>query len=88
MKHFAVISRMLNIEINKQYREEHLEYLKELAAQGKVLAKGRFTDGTGGLVIYLGESLKEVTALVENDPFIAHGARSYEIHEWEMKMLR
>jgi uncharacterized protein YciI len=88
MKYFAVISKMLDMEKNKQYREEHLDYLKVLGKKGKVFAKGRFSDASGGLVIYKGESLEEVKALVDNDPFILQGARSYEIYEWEMTIIQ
>lgn len=87
MSYFAVITRMLDLELNKQYREEHLDYLKALGNKGKVFAKGRFADATGGLVIYQAESVEEVQSMVENDPFIVRGARSYEIHEWEMKLV-
>jgi uncharacterized protein YciI len=88
MKYFAVISKMLDMEKNKLYREEHLDYLKVLGKKGKVFAKGRFSDASGGLVIYKGESLEEVKALVDNDPFILQGARSYEIYEWEMTIIQ
>lgn len=87
MKYFAVISSMLDMDKNKQYREEHLDYLKLLGKKGKVFAKGRFTDAAGGLVIYKGESVEEVKSLVDNDPFIIKGARSYQIHEWEMTLI-
>jgi len=87
-KYFAVISKILDLEKNKQYREEHLDYLKGLGKEGKLFAKGRFSDASGGLVIYKGESLEVVKALVDNDPFILHSARSYEIHEWEMAMFK
>ncbi|KIL35814.1 hypothetical protein SD71_10430 [Cohnella kolymensis] len=88
MKYFAVITTMLSLELNKQYREEHLDYLKGLSKEGKVFAKGRFSDGTGGLVIYKADAIEDVRSMVENDPFIFQGARSYEIHEWEMTLIQ
>jgi uncharacterized protein YciI len=87
MKYFAVFSRMLDIEKNKTHREEHLDYLKKLGKEGKIYAKGRFSDATGGLVIYIADSEEEVLSLVEKDPFILLGARTYEIHEWEMQRM-
>jgi uncharacterized protein YciI len=87
MKYYAVFSKMLNIEKNEEYRQDHLDYLKKISKEGKVFAKGRFTDGAGGLVIYKAGSLAEVQLLVERDPFIVQGARTYEIHEWEMKLI-
>jgi len=87
MKYFAVISHMVDVEKNNFYRDEHLNYLKELGVEGKVFAKGKFIDGTGGLVIFKGDSEESIKLLVENDPFIVHGARTYEIHEWNMTLI-
>jgi uncharacterized protein YciI len=87
MKYFAVFTRMLDLDKNQQYREEHLDYLKYLGKKGYVFAKGRFSDASGGLVIYKADTLDEVRTFVENDPFIAQGARAYEIREWEMKLV-
>ncbi len=84
MKHFAAISRMLDLEKNKVYREEHLAYLDGLAAKGKVFAKGRFADMAGGLVVYRAETLEEARSYAENDPYVLKGARAFELHEWEM----
>lgn len=86
MKYYAAITKMLDLELNNRLRPEHLDYLKGLGKQGKIFAKGKFTDETGGMVIYKGESLEEIRSCVENDPFIKLGARSYEIHEWEMTL--
>jgi uncharacterized protein len=87
MKYYAVISKIIDVEKNGQYRQDHLDYLTKIGEKGKIFAKGKFTDGTGGLVIYKAESFEEVQLLVEKDPFISQGARTYEIHEWEMKRV-
>ncbi|RHW30646.1 YciI family protein [Oceanobacillus profundus] len=84
MKYYAAFSPMKNAEKSRQYRQDHLDYLGKLAEQRKVFAKGRFTDSTGGLVIYIAESFEEVEEIVKNDPYVVYGARGYDIHEWEM----
>ncbi|MEC5423029.1 YciI family protein [Virgibacillus sp. C22-A2] len=86
MKYFAVFLPMLNEEKSKQYRGDHIAYLEEMDKKGKVYAKGRFTDGAGGLVIYIAETFPEVEELVKQDPYVKIGAREYEIHEWDMKV--
>ena len=87
IKYFAVISQMVDVEKNNFYREEHLNYIGQLGKEGKVFAKGKFVDGTGGLIVFKGSSEETVKQLVEDDPFIVHGARTYEIHEWNMTLL-
>ncbi|MBU8877599.1 hypothetical protein BGM26_01180 [Bacillus sp. FJAT-29790] len=84
MKYFAVFLSMLNQEKSKEYREQHLHYLDQKRREGKIFANGRFVDGTGGLVIYQADSFAEVEQIAKQDPYIVHGARNFEIHEWEM----
>lgn len=50
---------------------------------GKVVANGKFTDDSGGMVIYRVESIEECKMLVKRDPYVTEGARGYEIIEWE-----
>ncbi|MBB6733472.1 NAD(P)-binding domain-containing protein [Cohnella zeiphila] len=83
-KHFAVFLPMLDPEKSVKYRAEHLQFLADNRAEGRLHANGRFVDGAGGLVIYRGSSLEEVESLVQQDPYVKTGARGYEIHEWEI----
>lgn len=84
MKYFAVLLPMVNEEKSQLYRPEHLEFLEKMSREGKILARGRFADGSGGMVIYMAQSLDEAKSYAETDPYIIHGARGMEIHEWEM----
>ena len=84
MKHFAAILHLLDQEKNVTLRPLHLAFLKEQEAQGRIFARGPFADGSGGLVIYLAESLESATALAESDPYVSHGARRLELHEWAL----
>ncbi|MFP3121892.1 YciI family protein [Ectobacillus funiculus] len=84
MKYFAVFLPMLNYEKSQEYRPQHLDFLAKQRSAGKILANGKFVDGTGGLVIYMTKTFDEAEELVRQDPYIIHGARSFEIHEWAM----
>ncbi len=84
MKHFAVLLRMRSEEKSETHRPEHLAYLETMRAQNKIFANGRFVDGWGGVVIYSLESIEEVLQIVADDPYIIHGARDFEIHEWDL----
>lgn len=82
MSYYAVWLKMKDEQLSQEYRPAHLDYLKGLEEQGRLFAYGRFTDGWGGMVIYIGDSYEEVEAFVKQDPYIIHDAREYEIHEW------
>lgn len=84
MKYFAVLLTMKDEEKNKEHRPAHLAFLEEMRKEKKVLMNGRFLDGAGGLIIYVGESFEQVEKWVNEDPYVALGARNYSLHEWEM----
>lgn len=79
---FAALLTMRDEEKNAQYRPAHLDYLEMLRKQGHIFAYGRFVDGAGGLIIYRGTSFEEVEKMVQQDPYVLHGARDYSVHEW------
>ncbi|MGI2327569.1 YciI family protein [Planococcus sp. YIM B11945] len=83
MKFFAVLLPMLDAEKSKEFRPQHLSFLDGMRKEGHVYGNGRFTDGSGGLVLYRAASFEDCEALVKKDPYIQHGARRYEIHEWD-----
>jgi len=85
MSYYAAFLKMLDPEKNQSMRPDHLAFLVQKEGEGKIFARGKFTDGAGGLVIYIAGSLDEARRLAESDPYVAGGARSLEIHEWDMK---
>ena len=86
MKYFAAFLKMQDLQKNKDLRPQHLEFLIQTEKEGKIFARGRFEDDSGGLVIYQTESLEEARKIAERDPYVTSGARSLELHEWGMKL--
>lgn len=84
MKYFAVFLSMKDEEKSKTYRPQHVEFLERMRKEKKVLMNGRFTDGSGGLVIYRARDLDEAITYLKEDPFVQLGARDWEIHEWDL----
>jgi uncharacterized protein YciI len=82
MAYYAAILHMVDPEKNQRFRPQHLAYLEELERQGKVFAKGPFLDGSGGMVIYIANSLEEAQELASNDPYIIEGVRKLDLREW------
>jgi hypothetical protein len=86
MKYFAAFLKMKDPEKNATYRPQHMDFLIQKEKEGKIFARGRFSEGKGGLVVYIAESLEEATKLAESDPLVVSGARTLELYEWEMKV--
>ncbi|OZM56102.1 hypothetical protein CIB95_13415 [Lottiidibacillus patelloidae] len=82
MAYFAAILHMEKPELNQTYRQDHLSYLEKLESQGKLFKKGPFVDGSGGMVIYIADTLDEAQQLAEQDPYVEKGVRKLELHEW------
>jgi uncharacterized protein YciI len=55
------------------YREAHLQRLKQWVEQGKVILAGPLTDGTGSLIVVEADSLDEVQAYAQGDPYMIQG---------------
>ncbi|MFT9845967.1 YciI family protein [Aneurinibacillus sp. REN35] len=79
------IAFMETIEANKdkEVRTEHIEYLNDLIQKGKIIAKGPFTDESGGLIIFTANSLEEAQQLAQNDPAALASSRLFTVREWK-----
>ncbi|WP_419961817.1 YciI family protein [Psychrobacillus sp. BM2] len=82
MAYFAAFLTIEKQELVQEYRANHRSYLEELTLKQKVFKKGPFTDGLGGMVIYIAENFEEAKQLSENDPHVIEGAVSLELREW------
>lgn len=79
---FAAIQKNTDAEKVQELLPNHLAYLQQLIADGKIKATGPFVDGSGGMILYLADSLEEAQQLAGNDPFIKEGVSEVEIREW------
>jgi uncharacterized protein YciI len=61
----------------------HKEYLQKHIDEGKIFAKGPFTDHSGGLVIYNVNSYEEAENLAKNDPAVLYNSRKLVLKEWK-----
>ena len=88
MKYFAAFLMMKDIEKNTSYRQQHMDFLTENEKEGKIFARGRFSDNSGGMVIYIASSFEEAEKIAKSDPLVTSGARTLDLHEWEMKVAQ
>ena len=68
---------------------EHLEYMNRLEAEGLLFASGPFIQ-TGvlvgdGLTILQTKTIEEARALMENEPLIKRGLRTFDLRPWELR---
>lgn len=67
-----------------KYRPAHLERLKKLQDQGRLIYAGPFTDKAGSLIIIEAESLAEAEAFAQKDPYAVEGIfERIEVHPFK-----
>jgi uncharacterized protein YciI len=61
---------------------EHVSFLKKYYAAGNFLVSGRKIPRDGGIILAVGKSRGEIEAIIQEDPFYAHGLAEFRIIEF------
>ena len=83
MAYFVAILETIDKEKDAEILEVHKAYLQKYIDEGKIFAKGPFTDHTGGLIIYKADTYEEAYELAKNDPVILENTRKMTFKEWK-----
>jgi uncharacterized protein len=69
---------------SEKIQEGHMANIRRLAAEGKLLLAGPFTDDGDlrGMFVFTVASLEEARALAETDPAVKAGRLRIELHPW------
>ncbi|HTN42964.1 MAG TPA: YciI family protein [Nitrospiria bacterium] len=57
----------------KTLRPVHLDRLKRLESDGKLILAGPFSDRSGSLIIIEADSIEEARAFIQKDPYVEQG---------------
>lgn len=68
----------------EQPLQDHLLYMRRLAADGSLLLGGPFTDDRGGLVVVRAEGIDEAQAILQADPAVRDRVMVAEAHPWKL----
>ncbi|SCG82451.1 hypothetical protein DW1_0843 [Proteiniborus sp. DW1] len=79
---YAAILKTIDPKKDAEILDVHKAYLQKYIDEGKIFAKGPFTDHSGGLVIYKVDSYEEAKKLAENDPAVLEKSRTLTLKEW------
>ena len=60
----------------------HVAFLKKYYAAGHFLVSGRKIPRDGGIILAVGKSRQQIEAIVQEDPFYAHGLADVRIIEF------
>ncbi len=65
--------------LNEELIKNHVEHLKELKRQGKLVLCGPFEDYPGGMVVFQAGNKEEAMDIAKADPFISSGCKTFEL---------
>lgn len=83
MNYFIAHMKTVDPEKDAEILEEHINYLNEQIEAGTILAKGPFTDHSGGMIIFNADSLEEAQKIAANDPAAKENSRTFTFKEWK-----
>ena len=61
----------------------HVKFLKKYYASGNFLVSGRKIPRDGGIILAVGASREQIQAIIQEDPFHAHGLADFRIIEFQ-----
>jgi uncharacterized protein YciI/putative intracellular protease/amidase len=62
---------------------QHVGWLRDLEAAGRLVSAGPYLDRRGGLVVITAADEAEARAIAEADPFVRYGCRTVEVRAWQ-----
>jgi uncharacterized protein len=87
VKFAAIIEYVQDATKVQAVRPTHRQYLTTLKDKGQLVLAGPFTDGSGSLIVYEAATVEEAEALLQSDPFFAHGIFTrYQLRPWNPVM--
>jgi uncharacterized protein len=83
LKLFVIFSQGKGLDL-KPCLADHLAYMIELEARGKLFASGPFGDGSkgDGMTIVRAADAAEAREIALRDPFVVNGIRTFTIQPW------
>lgn len=77
-----VLDKVPNKETSKEVIQRHVEHLRKLDQQGKLVMCGPFADFPSGMVVVKAADKAEAEAIAKADPFVIEEVRTYAVRTW------
>jgi uncharacterized protein len=86
---YVLEQRYVDAERRARERAGHLEYIRALAAQGRLVAAGPWQDDTGSLIVYDVPDEQAARDLHAEDPYTTGGVTEVvSLRAWKMVVGR
>ena len=72
----------VDLAVIDAHMSAHVRFLKKYYAAGHFLVSGRKVPRDGGIILAVGKDKRQIEAIVQEDPFHAHGLADFRIIEF------
>jgi uncharacterized protein YciI len=87
--YYVVTHRFIKEQVAEREMIPHVEYLKQLYNNGKLVITGPFLDEQrGGMFILEVEDEQELKEIVENDPAVKSGISTSEVRPYKIVLKK
>lgn len=83
MNYIIALMKTIDKKKDNEILEEHIDYLNKHIEKGNILAKGPFTDHSGGFIIFGVKSMEEAQQIADHDPAAINKTREFILKEWK-----
>ncbi|MBL7253180.1 YciI family protein [Paractinoplanes lichenicola] len=85
MSHFILTYAYNDTPERAARRQEHLDHLAKLQAEGSLLLAGPLADLSGGIIVLAAPDAEAAQALIDQDPYTRHDVtKNRELKEWKI----
>lgn len=78
-RYVILLSNTPGAKATRELTRSHVEFLKNLDREGRLVLCGPFLDYEGGMVIIKASSIEDARKIASADPFVSGGAKSFEL---------
>ncbi len=85
MAYYVFEYRYADMDTRARVRSRHLDYVRGLNAEGRLVMAGPVADGRGAIVVYRAGNEAEVRRLIDEDPYTVEGVTvDGRLREWNI----
>ena len=79
-----ILRKVVGRELNKETIARHVQHLRSLDQDGRLILCGPFSDHPSGAVVLKAKDKAEATSIANQDPFVKEGFRTFEVRTWQI----
>ena len=80
---YVMVARLTNMLKAMPVAGQYPGWIQKLKDDGRFVAAGKWSDNSGGMLIFRAESIEEAREIAKEDPLVRNQAVQHELKEWD-----